>query len=535
MTLLLSNKISYLLLTIAPIAYIVLPALCWFILGVVVAVHLRPRRYMPTPDLEKILQSSSSKLAFREESQRCMDSHKRQMVTKPTMEEILQVWNLLKSIDEEQFRNQILERRVYLTEMITLLARYPSTFIANNLNQLLLDSQKDRTSPEHLEQTITLLNSLIAKDAKIRTIYFELTTLVDEVQKQADLFRRSILNDLAAKDKEVKRIKAMSKSLITQYSNLGAEETRNALDNLTLITKTFNQNIANFLSETATKIDKKFIEMFALIREKLQAICRDNSQDQIMKEKSSRQYSELKLQAEQYYNSFKQKWDNIFDAIPPEAGYRKRSKQLVRVFMALIETNANVQESLAKLNEKSADLLEDEFYFDQIKGSIAILCQRVTSLKTNHAFTSDAEIPVQEYEAFLNSLDAILIDFIKVFEIPLEYFINPCIGSPITRKPTGDTGKGVMRGSFHILSAEDSEHMPLSRLSRELNFEPLFTTSKKTEFDVLHFLNKYLSICLKEWSVNKHYQVRSLGKNETAADQKLKQEASAGPIQDNSD
>lgn len=514
----LSNKFSYLLLTIAPIAYLVLPALCWFILGVVLALHLRPRSYVPTPDLEKILQNSSSKLAFQEESQRCMDNHRRQTVTKPTMEEILQVWNHLKGIDEEQFRDQILKRKTYLTEMIILLARYPSTFIVNNLNQALLEGQKDRTSPEHLEKTLTLLNNLLAKDNKIRAIYFELTNLVEEVHKQTDLFKRTVFNDLATKDKEVKRIKAMSKTLITQYPSMGAEETRNALDNLTLITRTFNRNLAEFLNETATKIDKKFVEIFALIREKLQALCCDSSEDQIMKEKSSHQYSELKLQAEQYYNSLKQRWDTIFDINPPEAGYLKRAKQITRIFLVLIETNSNVQEGLAKLNEKSADLLEDELYFDQVKGSISQICQRISSFKNHAAFNSESEISVQEYESLLKSLDEILIDFIKVFEIPLEYFIQPCTGIPVTRKPTGEMSKGGRISSFHTLAIEDNELTPFGRLSRELNFEPLFTTSKKTEFDVLHFLNKYLSICFKEWSVNKHYQVSLLGKDETAID-----------------
>jgi hypothetical protein len=514
----LSNKFSYLLLTIAPIAYMVLPALCWFILGVVLAFQIRPRSFTPTPELEKILQSSISKVAFHEESKKCIEDHRRQTVTKPTMEEILQVWNLLKGIDEEQFREQIHQRRAYLTDMINLLARYPSLFITNNLGQILQEIQKDRTSPEHLERIIVQVNSLMANDGKVRAIYFEMITMGDEVQKQTEVFKRTVLNDLASKDKEVKRIKAMSKALITQYPNLGAEETRNALDNLTLITRTFNKNLTEFLNETATKIDKKFIEIFAMIREKLQTVCRDSSQDQTTKEKASRKNSELKIQAEQYYNSLKQRWDTMFDINSSEVGYLKRVKQLTRIFLVLIDTNYNIQEGIAKLNEKSADLLEDELYFDQVKGSISFICQRISAFKNQPAFFSEIEISMQEYEAFLISLNEIMTDFVKVFEIPLEYFIQPCVGAPITRKPTGETTRNGLRGSFQNLNLEDNEIQSFGRLSRELNFEPLFTTSKKSEFDLLHFLNKYLSICFKEWSVNKHYQVDSLGKDETALD-----------------
>ena len=35
--------------------------------------------------------------------------------------------------------------------------------------------------------------------------------------------------------------------------------------------------------------------------------------DQVAKEKSNLQYAEFKIQADQYYNSLKQRWNNIFD------------------------------------------------------------------------------------------------------------------------------------------------------------------------------------------------------------------------------
>lgn len=399
---------------------------------------------------------------------------------------------------------QVERRRVFLQGLMKSLVLFIEFFTIHEVQSVRFPEAKD---PE-LKSEIETHNKFVESSQAACQRVHELKRHLDA---QYEAFSRKIQLEADRIKAKRKQFMAMIKAAIGDYDRLSKEQNWHQYGQLKLTIERNSTQLKNRIADFTESCDHFFIEAFDSISSTLRVLTHptdapgEGVPTAAKRPKSSSVTTDnVLLHVDRFYNAFKNKCDLLFERNDSAKEATSALNQLILLMDSLHSVSEATNKSIAKLVDEHQDLLLDATFFDRAKETFEKLDINLVTLRFQTKFSKSAETPstnlIMDVLKLTNKIFAV---YFSIFQVKFEtQFVNIVDTPPALPDDTRQRSE-KKRGSMLELellpgNTQEDDPAPSADLHRQ---------DTEGGFPFEHFLNKYVQIIMKEYSVNAYFKV----------------------------